>query len=183
MSAGDIFGDQAKDFHFARVAGTDKLTDLYNRPLMESCELEGVAFDKEAFWHSSAHLLGYAIEMYYKDSMLTVGPPTDEGFFYDFGLPDGKAASQNDFADIEAIVKDVIKQKHRFERLELTREQALDMFSENAFKTRILQNKVAEDEMTSVYKVGDFIDLCTGPHLPHSGLVKAFKLTKNSAVH
>ena len=56
------------------------------------------------------------------------------------------------------------------------------MFSENPFKTRIIEEKVEQDVLTSVYKVGDFIDLCTGPHLPHTGLVKAFKLTKNSAV-
>ena len=56
------------------------------------------------------------------------------------------------------------------------------MFSDNPFKTRIIEDKVPEDSITSVYKVGDFIDLCRGPHLPHSGLVKAFKLMKNSAV-
>ena len=56
------------------------------------------------------------------------------------------------------------------------------MFSDNKFKTRIIEEKVEADVLTSVYKVGDFIDLCRGPHLPHTGLVKAFKLMKNSAV-
>ena len=56
------------------------------------------------------------------------------------------------------------------------------MFSDNEFKTRIIEDKVKDETLTSCYKVGDFIDLCTGPHLPHTGLVKAFKLTKNSAV-
>ena len=64
----------------------------------------------------------------------------------------------------------------------MTKEQALDMFSDNKFKTRIIEEKVEADVLTSVYKVGDFIDLCRGPHLPHTGLVKAFKLMKNSAV-
>ena len=118
--------------------------------------------------------------MFYKCPQLTVGPATEEGFFYDFWLPDNQVVSQNHYSDLESIIKTIIKDKHRFERLELSKEQALDMFSENAFKTRIILDKVAEQ--TSVYKVGEFIDLCTGPHLPHTGLVKAFKLMKNSAI-
>lgn len=76
-----------------------------------------------------------------------------------------------------------MKAKHPFERLSLTKEQALDLFSENPHKVRIIETKIGADEATSVYKVGDFIDLCTGPHLPHTGLVRALKLTKNSAIH
>ena len=63
------------------------MIDLFNRPLVRDCEIEGVKFDQEAFWHSSAHILGYAIESYYREPLLTVGPPTDDGFFYDFWLP------------------------------------------------------------------------------------------------
>ena len=120
--------------------------------------------------------------MYYQQAQLTVGPPTDDGFFYDFWLPDNQVVSQSHFSELESVTKAIIKAKHRFERLDLTQEQALDMFSDNAFKTRIIEAKVAPSSLTSVYRVGDFIDLCTGPHLPHTGLVKAFKLTKNSAV-
>ena len=88
MSPADVFGDKVNDYHFAKMKETQTLLDLYNRPLKESCELEGVAFDQEAFWHSSAHLLGYAIELYYNQAHLTVGPATDDGFFYDFWLPE-----------------------------------------------------------------------------------------------
>lgn len=77
-------------------------------------------------------------------------------------------------------MKKIVKGKHRFERLALSKEQALDMFSDNPYKSRIISDKIEGE--TSVYKVGDFIDLCRGPHLPHSGLVKALKLMKNSAV-
>ena len=99
LSASDIFRDQAKNFHFAKVKLQESqqqayLYDLYDRPIDKSCVLEGVKFDQESFWHSSAHLLGYAIEMYYSDAQLTVGPPIDEGFFYDFQLLDGQVASQ-----------------------------------------------------------------------------------------
>ena len=76
--------------------------------------------------------------MFYKDPQLTVGPPTDDGFFYDFWLPDNQVVSQNHYEELESIVKTIVKAKYRFERLELSKEQALDMFSENAFKTRII---------------------------------------------
>lgn len=182
MSPGDIIGDRAKEFHFAEFRQEDGhyLRDLYNRPLVESGEVCGVALNKEAFWHSSAHILGYAVELFYKEAQLTVGPATTDGFFYDFWLPQGQVVSQSHYSDLETLMKKIVKAKHRFERLELSKEHALDMFSDNPFKLRIINEKI--DGETSVYKVGDFIDLCRGPHLPHSGLVKALKLMKNSAV-
>ena len=159
------------------------MIDLH-RPLRYSCEIKGVQSNQQAFWHSSAHILGYAIEQYFNDPLLTVGPPTSDGFFYDFFSPSGQVVSSpNDFATLEASIKKIIKAKHRFERLELSKEEALDLFSYNRFKTYLIENKVPDDGLTSVYKVGDFIDLCTGPHLPHTGHVKAFKLMKNSATY
>ena len=84
---------------------------------------------------------------------------------------------------LEALIKKIVKAKHRFERLELSKEEALDLFSYNRFKTYLIDQKVPDEGMTSVYKVGDFIDLCTGPHLPHTGHARAFKLMKNSATY
>ena len=68
-----------------------------------------------------------------------------------------------------------------FERLDLTKEEALDLFADNKYKVEFIDSKIALDEMTSVYKIGDFIDLCTGPHIDTTGRVKAFKLLKHSA--
>ena len=115
--------------------------------------------------------------------MLTVGPPTDQGFFYDFYSPSGEVVSETAYKDIEDIMKRIVKQKLRFERLELTREQALEMFEYNKFKTHILETKVPEGVMTSVYRIGDFVDLCTGPHIAHTGLLNSFKLLKNSSTY
>ena len=81
------------------------------------------------------------------------------------------------------MIKKIVKAKHRFERLELSKEEALDLFSYNRFKTYLIETKVPDDGLTSAYRVGDFIDLCTGPHLPHTGHVRAFKLMKNSATY
>ena len=80
-------------------------------------------------------------------------------------------------------MKKIVQAKYPFERLALSKEEALDLFSYNKFKSYLIDTKVKEDEMTSVYRVGDFIDLCTGPHLPHTGHAKVISLVKNSAAY
>ena len=80
-------------------------------------------------------------------------------------------------------MKDIIKSKHRYERLIVSKDEALDLFSYNRFKTHLITTKVPDGALTSVYKIGDFIDMCTGPHLHHTGLVKGFAVTKHSAAY
>ena len=138
---------------------------------------------KAAFWHSSAHILGSAIEHTFNDSLLTVGPPTKDGFFYDFYSPQGKVVQESDYQKLDHHIKELIKAKHRYERLLISKEEALDLFSYNRFKTYLIETKVPNDAMTSVYKIGDFIDLCTGPHIQHTGLAKGFAITKHSAAY
>jgi threonyl-tRNA synthetase len=82
---------------------------------------------------------------------------------------------------LEADIKKIVKAKHRYERLLLSKEEALDLFSYNRFKTHLIENKIPDGSMTSIYKIGDFIDLCTGPHLSHTGQAKGFAITKHSA--
>lgn len=101
---------------------------------------------------------------------MTVGPPTDQGFFYDFYSPHGEVVSEANYSNIEESMKKIIKSKLRFERLELTRVEALEMFQENKFKTHLLKTKVPDGGLTSVYRIGEFVDLCTGPHIAHTGL-------------
>jgi len=109
--------------------------------------------------------LGYAIENTFDDPLLTIGPSIKDGFFYDFLPSEGKVVQPEDYKSIEKSVKQIIKQNHQFERLLVTKEQALDIFSYNKYKVELIQNKVRDDDITSVFKVGDFIDLCTGPHI------------------
>ena len=117
----------------------------------------------------------------YGDALLTVGPSTKDGFFYDFFSHEGRVVAESDYTDLDAHIKGIIKAKSRFERLLISKEEALDLFSYNRFKTHRIENKIPNGCMTSVYKIGDFIDLCTGPHIPHTGLVKGFAITKHSA--
>lgn len=166
----------------AKVDG--KLWDM-PRPLEGDAKLEFLDFEhpegKAVFWHSSAHILGEACECHY-GCHLTHGPPTDDGFFYDMSINNGETAvTQADFPNLEQVATKAIKEKQKFERLELTKEQLLEMFKYNKYKTKFISDKVPDGTSTTVYRCGPLIDLCAGPHIPHSGRIKAFKVLKNSA--
>lgn len=167
----------------AKVNG--KLQDL-TRPLEEDSSIELFAFDtpegKHTFWHSSAHILGEALELKYGGN-LCVGPPLDDGgFYYDMEMG-GRMVSSTDYDEIKKFVNQVVKEKQTFERMELTKDEALQMFGYNKFKAEIINTKVPEGETISVYRCGKLIDLCRGPHLPHTGKVQAFEIIKNSSAY
>ncbi|XP_011212417.2 threonine--tRNA ligase 1, cytoplasmic isoform X1 [Bactrocera dorsalis] len=155
-----------------------------DRVLEQDCNLQLLKFDdpeaQAVFWHSSAHIMGEAMERMY-GGHLCYGPPIDNGFYYDMHL-DGDGISTNDYASMESLVKQIVKEKQPFERLELKKADLLEMFKYNEFKLRILNEKV-NTETTTVYKCGSLIDLCRGPHVRHTGKVKALKITKNSSTY
>lgn len=162
------------------------LWDL-GRPLVgpvSKLELLKFADDQDAkttFWHSSAHMLGEALEHLY-GCKLTIGPPLKGGFYYDSYM--GKdALREDDYKPVEQEVTKIIKQKQKFERMVVTKEEALELFADNPFKQEILTTKVADGSRTTVYKCGDLIDLCRGPHVMHTGKVKAFAATRHSATN
>ncbi|KAK9886632.1 hypothetical protein WA026_017555 [Henosepilachna vigintioctopunctata] len=165
----------------SRVNG--ELWDL-DRPLEGDCKLELLKFsDPEAqavFWHSSAHILGEALERIY-GGCLCYGPPIENGFYYDMFL-DNKSVVAGDFPVVENLMKNIVKEKQPFERLEMTKADLLEMFKYNPFKVRILQEKV-DTPTTTVYRCGPLIDLCRGPHVKHTGKIKALKVTKNSSTY
>ena len=125
----------------AKVNG--ELFDL-DRPLEGDCEIKFLKFDDEegkmVFWHSTAHLMGEAMELCY-GGCLCYGPPIADGFYYDMFL-DGKGVSSNDFAELEKVMKKGANEKQAFERLEISKEDLLRMFGYNEFKVRILNEKV-----------------------------------------
>ncbi|KAI1471842.1 threonyl-tRNA synthetase [Daldinia caldariorum] len=166
----------------ARING-EKLWDL-ERPLEQSCKLELLTFDdpkgKEVFWHSSAHILGEACERRFGCS-LCIGPPIDDGFYYEMALPGGAAVQTSDWAPLERIVGDIVKERQRFERLEMTKDELLEMFSYNKYKQHIISTKIPDGTSTTVYRNGPLIDLCRGPHVPDTGRIEAFSIMKNSA--
>ncbi|GAB6019013.1 Threonine--tRNA ligase 1, cytoplasmic [Chamberlinius hualienensis] len=159
------------------------LWDL-DRPLEGNSTLQLLKFEDEegqqVFWHSSAHALGEAMERVY-GGCLCYGPPIESGFYYDMFLEDNQVSS-TDFPVLDTVVKRIVKDKQTFERLELSKEVLLEMFKYNPFKVRILNEKV-DTPTTTVYRCGPLIDLCRGPHVRHTGKIKAFQITKNSATY
>ena len=168
----------------ARLNGDNaQLWDL-ERPLEASCKLELLDFKdeegKKVFWHSSAHILGEASERRFGCS-LCIGPPIEDGFYYEMSLPDGAAVQQADWKPIETLVGQIVKEKQPFERLVLSKEDLLKMFSYNKYKQHIIKDKIKDGEFTTVYRNGPLIDLCRGPHVPHTGRIESFAIMKNSA--
>ena len=161
------------------------LWDMH-RPLIADCKIELCNFDskegKNTFWHSSAHLLGSAIE-YVFGAKLCTGPALEKGFYYDFYLGNLSIDPVKDFKEIEEQVKKNTQGNHPFSRLIMTKKEALELFKANPFKVQLISSKVKEDEITTAYRCGDFIDLCLGPHIPNLNLIKALKITKNSATN
>jgi len=159
----------------------DEVWDL-DRPFEGDATLKLLKFDddeaKAVFWHSSAHILGEAMERYC-GGHLCYGPPIAEGYYYDM-FNDGKTISQEDFPKIEEVAKSAVKDKQPFERLEVSKEDLLEMFKYNKFKLRILNEKVTTPT-TTVYRCGPLIDLCRGPHVRHTGKIKAMQVTKTSS--
>ena len=154
-----------------------------SRPLEVNCTIEFFSFEdpegKHVFWHSSAHLLGQALEERFS-TKLNIGPATESNFFYDSLLPDAKQVTIDDAKTCEPLVNGYIKKKQQFQRLEVTPEQAMQMFEYNPFKVAIIQ-KVPKDEKITLYRCGNLVDLCRGPHLPNAGYVKAFKVRSVSS--
>ncbi|KAM9062172.1 threonine--tRNA ligase 2, cytoplasmic [Sarcophilus harrisii] len=161
----------------------DELWDL-DRPLEEDSTLELLKFDNEeaqaVYWHSSAHILGEAMESYY-GGYLCYGPPIENGFYYDMFIED-RGVSSTEFPTLENLCKTIMKEKQPFERLEISKEILLNMFKYNKFKCRILNEKV-DTPTTTVYRCGPLIDLCRGPHVRHTGKIKAIKILKNSSTY
>ncbi|NXM57834.1 SYTC2 ligase, partial [Illadopsis cleaveri] len=165
----------------AKVNG--ELWDL-DRPLEGDCTLQLLTFENEeaktVYWHSSAHILGEAMEGYF-GGCLCYGPPIENGFHYDMYIED-RSVSSTEFPLLENRCKNIIKEKQAFERLEVKKEILLDMFKYNKFKCRILNEKV-KTPTTTVYRCGPLIDLCRGPHVRHTGKIKALKIIKSSSTY
>ena len=131
----------------------------------------------EVIRHSTAHLLAQATQQLYPDAQVTIGPVIDNGFYYDFSYK--KGFSEEDLAKIEKNMKAIVKQNLPIQRLEMKREDAIELFKSMGehYKAEIIES-IPANEVLSLYKQGDFIDLCRGPHVPSTSKLKVFKLMK-----
>ncbi len=129
----------------------------------------------EVLRHSCTHLMAQAIKRLRPDAMLEDGPPTDEGFWYD--IKTDPPITPEDFPAIEAEMQKIVKEALPIERRELSREEALELFRERGEKYKVdLIERIPDSDTISTYRQGEFIDLCRGPHVPHTGVFQAFQL-------
>ena len=150
------------------------------RPITQDAEFKLLTWDdkggKSTFWHSSAHLMAEAIESMYPGAKFWVGPPLDNGFYYDVDLGDN-AITEEDLRKLETKMTELAKQNNPYVRKEIAKSEAVNYFTEKGdeYKLDLLQG--LEDGAITFYTQGNFTDLCRGPHLPATGFIKAIKLT------
>ena len=160
----------------------ERLLDL-SLTIEEDCAIEFVTTNDaeglEILRHSSAHVMAEAVLNLYPDAKLTIGPVVEDGFYYDIDMP---PMGEEKLDDIEKEMKKIIKAKAGFERKVVSKAEALDLFQDNPFKMELI-NELPEDEEISLYQNGKFVDLCRGPHIPHTGMIKGVKLMKVSGAY
>ncbi len=151
------------------------------RPIENDCTLQLLTWKdnegKAAMWHSSAHLMAEAIEQLYPGVKFGIGPDIENGFYYDIDFQDYDI-SDKDFPKIEKRILELAKQKQQFIRKEITKEEAVKYFTQKGDEYKLELIADLNDGEITFYESGTFTDLCRGPHIPHTGFIKAVKLTK-----
>ena len=159
----------------------DRLMDL-SRSLETDTKIEFITVNDDPaldiLRHSAAHVMAEAVLSLYPEAKLTIGPVVEDGFYYDIDMP---PISEDDLEKIEAEIQKIIKAKATFERRVVSRQEALEIFKDNPFKLELI-NALSDQEI-SLYKNGQFIDLCRGPHIPNTGMIKGIKLMKISGAY
>jgi len=149
------------------------------RPLTENVDLKLLTWNdeggKSTMWHSSAHLMAEAIEALYPGVKLAIGPPIENGFYYDIDLG-GHHITDDDLPKIEQKMKELARQKNEYIRQEISKPEAIAYFKEKGDEYKLELIDGLEDGNITFYTQGEFTDLCRGPHIPHTGYIKAIKL-------
>ena len=176
--AKEISPQLAKSCVCCKIDGQVK--DLKTK-IESDCEVEFLTFDddngKKTFWHSASHVLAQAVKRLYPEVKLTIGPSIDNGFYYDF---DSDFSFTTEILEkIEGEMKKIVKENLPIEKYELSPEDAIKFYEEKGetYKIELIKEHADKGEKISFYKQGEFDELCAGPHLMSTGLVKAFKLT------
>ncbi|MCS7373628.1 MAG: threonine--tRNA ligase [archaeon GB-1845-036] len=137
---------------------------------------------KRTYWHTSAHILAQAVKRLFPEAKLGVGPAIENGFYYDFDL-DGKTFTKEDLENIEKEAYNIIGENLPIERMEMKREEAVELFSKLNEPYKIELLKEIQEEKVTIYRQGEFVDLCRGPHLPFTGYIEAFKILGVSSAY
>jgi threonyl-tRNA synthetase len=151
-----------------------------SRPIQQNAHLKLLTWDdpggKSTFWHSSAHLMAEALEAIFPGVKFGIGPAIENGFYYDIDLGD-RSISEEDLKQLEDKMKELAKKNSPYVRSEVSKQNALEYFTEknDPYKLELIRD--LKDGEITFYQQGNFTDLCRGPHIPHTGFIKAIKLT------
>ncbi len=149
-------------------------------PVTEDCTFEVCTFDdpdgKKTFWHTASHVLAQAVKRLYPNAKLAIGPAIDSGFYYDFDVE--KPFTAEELRKIEAEMKKIVKENAELEQFTLSPDEAISFLKEQdePYKVELCEEHAGKGEPISFYRQGEFTDLCAGPHLMKTGVIKAFKL-------
>ncbi len=172
----------AKDAIAVRVDGV--VRDL-NAPVPTDAKVEVLTFDhpdgRQVFWHSSSHIMAQAVQELFPGVKLAIGPSIDEGWYYDFDV--SKPFSPEDIARIEERMQQIINEDAEFSCRRSPKREAIDFYKERGEQYKIELLEGFEDEEVSFYSHSRFVDLCRGPHIPRTGIIKSFKLTATSGAY
>ncbi len=154
-----------------------RMVDLAGK-IEEDAALEGIEKGSEeatvVLRHSAAHIMAQAVKAIFPEARIGIGPAIENGFYYDFEVE--RPFTEEDLEKIESKMRDIISQKLAFKRTEVSREEAIRFFAQSGEKYKVELLEEFTDPNVSYYQQGDFVDLCRGPHIPHTGHLKAFKL-------
>jgi threonyl-tRNA synthetase len=157
-----------------------------NRSITEDSHVKLLTWNdekgKETMWHSSAHLMAEAIQNFYPNTKFAIGPPIENGFYYDLDLG-GETISDADFKKIEDKMIELAREKNDFKRKKISKAEAIKHFEEkeDEYKLELLED--LEDGNITFYSQGSFTDLCRGPHIPNTGLIKAAKIMSTAGAY
>ncbi len=169
----------------ALVAKVDGEPRDLRAPLDRDARVELVTFDepqgRSIYWHSSAHLLAQAVKQLFPEAKLAIGPPIDDGFYYDIDI--GRPFTPEDLERIEAKMRELAKRDQPIERVEIPRDEAIRMYEQMGEKYKLELLQEIPDARVSFYRQNGFVDMCRGPHLPRTGLIKAVKLLSTSGAY
>lgn len=175
--ATDISEGLARNVLSAKVNG--EIIDS-NRPITQDSEVSLLTWNdaggKSTMWHSSAHLMAEALQHFYPKAKFAIGPPIENGFYYDIDLGD-EQISDKDLPKIEEKMLELAREKNEFIRTEISKQDALDYFKKKGDEYKLELIDELEDGTITFYQQGNFTDLCRGPHIPNTGFIKAVKLT------
>ncbi|EFC40098.1 predicted protein [Naegleria gruberi] len=196
-----FYKNEVSEFLVCKINGkltdmNDTFSEILNNQESNNNNIEFFTFEsvegKEVFWHSTAHILGCALEQKFGSSLkLCDGPPLvskeasqvlNGGFFYEGFLENNERITTEQLEELEKFMQQVVKEKHSFQKIHITKELAREIFKYNQFKLDIIE-KIPSGEPITMYKCGNLVDLCRGPHIPNTSMIKAVKLTKLSGAY